>query len=786
MADKSDKKKKRRSRKPYIGPLISLALTFLLLFLYILSRPEIGRLKYIGFVKLDLLDIIEAKTLDFRFKLRGTRKPRGNDIVIVAVDEKTHDRLGRWQSTGRLWIANLVNILTEGGARVIGFDVSFSTAGENNALEAIQSLKASYLASREGSPPDPNYLDQLRGVEKELDYDGKLEAALRIFGNAILGNYYFLSSEEVKHILPEQSQLNEKIISRAKYENIIGYRSKLRPPLNLQHVLEIEPNIPRFSDAARSFGYFNVPPDVDGNRRWAPLLIEYKGKYYPSLDLEVARFALDPDPSKRPFIYINEETAKEYVDVDKIQLGNIIIPVNEQGKLLINYYGPKGMFPYYNLADVVLGEVPPQEFKDKIVLVGWIGIISQDLHPTSFQEDFPGVEIHATILENILRRDFLTRPGSTIIVDSLIILVLGLGIGFLLPRLSPINGILLALACLILLAGFVHGAFIYSKVWLNFTFPFLTLTLNYVLLTSYKYFTEERHKREVRHAFQHYVSPAVVDEILQDIEKLKLGGERKYLTALFSDIRGFTTMSERMKAEELVPFLNEYLTAMTNIVMDYKGTLDKYMGDAIMAFYGAPLPQEDHGVRACRTALNMMAKLKEMRVQWEAANYPFLDIGIGINSGDMVAGNMGSHDRFDYTIIGDEVNLASRLEGVNKEYGTNIIISENTYRLIKDLPFIVRELDRITVKGKKEPVTIYELMGEGASTQETQDFIKAFEEGLKEYRSKNWDKAIFYFEKALSIKAGDKASELFIERCQEYKLEPPPAEWDGVFKMTKK
>lgn len=794
MADKTDetrKKKKHGGESRLMGLFISLIWTLVLLLSSTL--PQMG--DSYQFLKLSLLDIIEAHTLNLRFQLRGPRTPT-DKILIVAVDEKTHDRLGRWQSTGRAWIADFVNIMTKGGARVIGFDVSFSTTGENTTLQAIQSLKADYL-SKAGDNPNSDYLKHLQELETDLDYDTRLETALRNFGNAILGTYY-LSADDARQITLGQSEVNQQLISRTKY-GILRYHSAIRPPLKLEHGVEVELNIPRFSNAAKSFGHFNVFPDVDGSRRWVPLLMEYKGKYYPSLDLEVARFALDPNASQ-PVIYIRETTKKRYGEVDSVLLKDILIPVDEQARLLINYYGPQGMFRYHSLADVILceritgkpldsrceKEIRSEEVKDKIILLGWIGDISQDLHPTPFQGKFPGVEIHATIIENILQRDFLTRPGTALAVDGLVILGMGFLIGFLLPRLRLVTGIALTLCCIALLAGFVYGAFIYLKVWLNFTYPFLLIVLNYTTLTSYKYFTEERRKREIRNAFQHYVSPAVVDELLEDVEKLKLGGERKYLTILFSDIRGFTSMSERLDPEELVHFLNEYLTPMTDIVMNYKGTLDKYMGDAIMAFFGAPLPQEDHAIRACKTAIDMMTKLREMQVQWKTQGYPFLDIGIGINCGEVVIGNMGSQDRFDYTIIGDQVNLASRLEGVNKRYGTNIILGENTYQLIKDHPFIVRELDRITVKGKIEPVTIYELIGEGIPSQEVQDFIHAFEAGLKAYQNRNWDLALFCFEKALKIKTEDKACKLFLEYCQNYKLNPPPPDWDGVHEMKEK
>jgi adenylate cyclase len=273
--------------------------------------------------------------------------------------------------------------------------------------------------------------------------------------------------------------------------------------------------------------------------------------------------------------------------------------------------------------------------------------------------------------------------------------------------------------------------------------------------------------------------------MLKDPTKLKLGGDKKTLSVLFSDIRGFTTVSETMTPEELVHLLNEYLTAMTDIVFKYDGLLDKYMGDAIMAVYGAPLDQPDHPVRACRTALDMMEELKKLQTKWSEEGRPILQVGVGINSGDMVVGNMGSQMRFDYTVMGDSVNLGSRLEGINKEYGTNIVISEYTYAAVKDILFC-RELDSVVVKGKKLPVKIYELLCEKKDAEPHETFLRLFESGLEKYKQKQWDEAIAIFRQVLELRPGDTPSELYIRRCEELKECPPPEFWDCVYTMTRK
>ena len=395
------------------------------------------------------------------------------------------------------------------------------------------------------------------------------------------------------------------------------------------------------------------------------------------------------------------------------------------------------------------------------------------------------MEIHATVIDNILHENFLTHSSFIRMIDVGAIILFGLIMGLLVSRLRPISGMASALLIIAVFIAMNFLAFFRFNVWLNLVYPLITMMMIYLGITIYHYFKEEQEKKKIRGAFQYYLTASVINEMLKNPGKLKLGGDRRNLTVLFSDIRGFTTISEKMTPEELIMLLNEYLTAMTNQVFYYDGLLDKYMGDAIMAVFGAPLDQPDHARRACLTALAMMRELRRLQNKWEAEGRPVFDIGIGINSGEMVVGNMGSAMRFDYTVMGDMVNLGSRLEGANKEYGTNIIISEFTYNHVKDT-ICCREIDSVRVKGKTRPVRIFELLGEKKDEPGYQNLIKVFATGLTLYRDGKWDDAIAAFQDACKIKHDDFVSTTYIERCKTLKQHPPAHPWNGVFVMTKK
>jgi adenylate cyclase len=318
--------------------------------------------------------------------------------------------------------------------------------------------------------------------------------------------------------------------------------------------------------------------------------------------------------------------------------------------------------------------------------------------------------------------------------------------------------------------------------------PFTMVGGVFVAMTFYRYLTEERGKKELRQTFAKYVSPAIVEELLSDPKNIELGGRKTNLTVFFSDVRGFTTISEKLDPRALSDLLNSYLTPMTELVFKNRGTLDKYMGDAVMAFFGAPIPYQDHAKYACRCALQSVKKLFELQEEYEKRGLPIIDIGIGLNTGEVSVGNMGSQTVRSYTVMGDAVNLASRLEGINKTYGTRIIISEFTYNQVKD-DFICREVDWVRVKGKALPVKIYELIAEGKIQQQpsaTQELLKWFQDGYAKYHEKSWSLALDCFTTALNLKPDDEVSKVYLSRCQEYLVEPPPDNWDGVFVMKTK
>jgi adenylate cyclase len=511
------------------------------------------------------------------------------------------------------------------------------------------------------------------------------------------------------------------------------------------------------------------------------LLHRHEKTLYPSLTL--ATIAKYFDAEVEPInsqIHPGERLGGVYA-------GDREIPTNGRGHFYLNYYmDPQEYFEAYSVADFIDGTVPPEKYEDKIVLFGMTAHgLKQDLRATPYSPATPGVYVHATAIQNIIDQRYLERVFGIALAEIFFYLVLGVALGLLLPRIPAWAGVLVAV-------GFAVGLYLIDVLWLfpNGTwimtvFPTLQVATTLVGVIVHGYLTEGREKAKIRKAFQFYLTKSVVDEMLKDAAKLQLGGERRVCTVLFSDIRGFTTISERLSPEELVSLLNSYLTPMTNLVFKYDGTLDKYMGDAIMAIFGAPVPYEDHAERACFSALEMMEELEKLQAGWRRDQLPEIDIGIGLNTGPMSVGNMGSEIRFDYTVMGDNVNLGSRLEGINKQYGTNIIVSESTQTAATGVH--TREMDAVRVKGKREPVRIYELLGKGKPDASAKALIETFHSGIAAYKAQQWDQAIALFDQVRTdLKPNDFASTMYIERCEVYRAQPPGPEWDGVFTMKTK
>jgi adenylate cyclase len=504
-------------------------------------------------------------------------------------------------------------------------------------------------------------------------------------------------------------------------------------------------------------------------------------------------------------------------------LADRFVPRYDGRSFLLNYYGPSNTFRYVKFTEVIddstfktkeeleYGADIDQfdsdselqaSLKDKIILIGSTMPEERDYHSIPLLNSdgtttMNGVEIHATAIQNILDQKYIQRADPTL--EFALIIILALVVTLIVMPLRTIKIrylIVLEFASVIIVALFIFGvfeiavrSFTNNSTLINIVYPSLAVVLAYIGAAVYQYLVERQQKALIKNVFSKYISSAVVNELVANPEKAKLGGDRRELTVFFSDIAGFTTISEQFhtRPEGLVELLNEYLDEMTNIVLKHEGTLDKYEGDAIMAFWGAPIPQKDHALRTCLASLDMQKRLAAMRTKWKKDGRPALEVRMGINTGVMIVGNMGGKDRFDYTVIGDSVNLASRLEGANKQYGSNVMISDFTYQHVKS-DVVVRELDLIQVKGKTEPVKVWELLGMSDMTMSDnqKQSLEIYHEGLRLYREKNWQEAIAYFQQARQLDPACHVAEIYEQRANLYQINPPPVEWNGVFVMTTK
>ncbi len=734
------------------------------------------------------LNNIEQRTLDARFRMRGSR-PVDERVVIVGIDEKTLQKVGAWPIPRNAY-AKLVDQLSVGGAKIVALDVTFPTPEKNSAVEALQKLQADI-----GTKASPEVIAKIREIQSTSDNDVIFAESMKKANNVVLG-HLFLDRERAKAMDAKAAEDYFNVLWGKPFPQVIKspeganfdlgkvwIENTLIPGSSESWGVQwgIESNIRLLAEAARSYGYFNYTPDSDGTFRRAPFLLRYQDKdFYPSLALQTVR----------EYENIKDQSIVGYITsngFDHIEVGPYNIKTGGDARVLINYAGPYHSYPHYSMADVIDGTVPASTFKDKIVLVGATAVGIGDLRITPFQEsDYMGVEIHANVVDNMLHNDekgrgFLSRGTNEEMIDIVFILIFGVGMGIVFAKFKPMLSAASVILALAIFAFIVYFAFAHFGMWLYAVVPAGTLLVNYGAITSFRMVTEEREKRKIRKTFERYVSPGVIRLIEKDPKKyFKTGGESKELSIMFSDIRSFTTISEGLTPDELVALLNEYLGEMTDIVFKRWGTLDKYIGDALMGFWGSPFPQEDHAVRACSAALDMITRLEELNMKWEAEGRRTLEIGIGINTGVVNVGNMGSRMRFAWTVMGDPVNLASRLEGQNKEYHSKIIIGENTYEAVKS-QFVCRDLDRIRVKGKLKPVKIYELMGWAKDASHYADLLSRWQTAQAAYLRQDWDKAVELFEDLLGRYPEDGPSHTFLKRTYEKREEVKDPAWDGVF-----
>ncbi len=715
-----------------------------------------------GQQKPPLLTALDNRVTDAMFRWRGPM-PTAGQVVIIDLDEKSLRQVGQWPWP-RHTVARLVRQVGSAQPKAIGLDIVFAEADRTSPKNFLDELQR-YL-------PGTVTADQLQTLKSQesLDHDVALGKAFAETPS-VLGYVFQTMNDNLKTETekPFPTAIVRLDPSHFKYHDL-ALIPAYRAIVNTEKIAQ-----------GQSEGFFNVFPDPSGTVRKVPLFMELDGIPYPSLALEMLRVGLG---EQTVTIHVSQQMTGGEKGILGVSFANRFLPTDEAGQVTINFRGPAHTFPYLSAVDVLEGR-RLDELRGKYVLIGTSAAGLLDLRATPFSNIYPGVEVHANIIDNVLKgdpfsHDFYTEIGLT----YTIIIVGGLFLSALLSHTSALAG---GLGGILLIEATVTGnyyLFFKQNELVGVVYPLATVILIFMVVTLFNYFYEGRERRFISKAFGHYVSPQIVEQLSKNPEKLSLKGEQKVLTVLFSDIRGFTSISEKMDSEGLGKFMNEYLTAMSNIVMANKGTVDKYMGDAVMAIWGAPLDDEEHAANCVRTAFGMMAKLNELRPQWEARGLPAIAIGIGINTGLMSVGNFGSEQRFDYTVMGDNVNLASRLEGSNKIYGTNIIISEYTREMLGER-FFCRFVDMVRVKGKALPVKIYEPVCEGEPDPQTRKSVEEFEQAMVYYRIRRFDDAEDILA-ALQAAKPAKIYELYLERIAHFRDNPPCADWDGAFTFTTK
>jgi adenylate cyclase len=703
---------------------------------------------------------VELKFIDLGFQRRGEINIKdSSQIVIVELNDETYKQLPYKWPWPRTVFAKLVDNLTKAGAKVIAIDVQFFKQDEdkkNDDLfrEAVKRSGKVVLAAK-------------------LDFEAENK-----INNALEGNLSTSSGKERSLVIQEKENFN---------------------------------NI--FCDNDTLISFVNIPEDIDQTYRfYTPFIFTrqtHAPKSIPTFGLAVVNKYL-----RLPAGTVASLEDKSFV------IDGIKIPMFSKTDFLVNLYGSGTTFIHHNLYEIVddkdiktkdeidYGEElntwddPDYQklFKDKIVLIGSTSVEDKDLLSVAFSKGersgdntIFGIEYHANVIQNILSRDFLYTP--TLFVELIIYFFISTMVFYLSSLIKKIKirrKNLLELINVVMVLLLVFGVIQLSIfIFVKFNYIISVVGMAVVILltyfgnTAYHFVKEKRQNVLIKGMFSHYVSHSVVDQLLADPDKLKLGGEKKNLTILFADIAGFTTISESKTPEDLVKFINTFLSEMTEIILRNQGTLDKYLGDAIMAFWGAPLIVENHAALACKTACEMQEKILTLK-GLAGSNFD-LRFRMGINTGDVVVGNIGGENRFDYTVIGDSVNLASRLEGVNKEFGTNVIIGEETSQIVNN-EFFIRELDVVKVKGKKKPTRVFELIGmkENEKNKLKYSLLDEYFEGLKLYREKEFSKALICFEKSLEKLSSDTPSKVYIDRIKYFISNPPDESWDGVFEMKTK
>lgn len=711
----------------------------------------------------DFLRVMELKAYDLRLEARG-QIPVSDRVALIAIDEKSLETVGRWPWSREV-MADLVREIDACGPKALGFDISFFDPQESPAGDELINLAKN--AEELGLLPNPELAAYIKKRLAKTNPDLLLARTLASARSPQVLGYYF-------NLDPGAEKGRDTLQSAVQYpvQRFVGKDKNVA--LKLPRGYKARTNIPLLARASGEQAYFNVIPDMDGTIRRYPLAIDHGGKYFAPLAAGLARLS---DSSEIASLMLSSS------GMIGVRVGDFFVPSDERGYMLLDFRGPAGSIPTYPAWKLFTKNFAENELKDKYVLLGVTAPGVYDLRVTPVGVAYPGLEIQATALDQILAGDFISRPAWAPLFDLAAIWVLGLFCLIFLWRLSPF----LSLAGFAAAgAGYIIGNYYLlaaGRYWVSMVYPLLALGCNYLALNVYRFMFADRQKRRIRKAFSKYLDPNVVQQVVANPERLCLGGEKQELTVLFSDIRGFTSISEGLEPGQLVRLLNAYLTRMTKIITQRRGLLDKYIGDAIMAVFGAPLHFKDHSAQACLSGLLMVRELKEFNKEWEESLGKPLDIGVGINTGEMVAGNMGSEDRFDYTVMGDHVNLASRLEGLNKQYGTRLIVSEYTRNQALE-GFWFRSLDLVQVKGRDKAVAIFELLAE-KSMPCPLGYLDEYEQMVEMYRKGQFVNSREVCARLMQDNPQDPVLKVYARRLEQL-IASPPEEWTGVYIFSTK
>ena len=699
-------------------------------------------------------------------RLRATM-PQTMDsrVVIIDIDEKSLAEIGRWP-WGRNKLATLVDELFDRQKiALLGFDVVFAEADDSSGLKRLQQLATNELRDQ------PGFAERLTQIQSSLDYDTTF--AKSIAHRAVVLGYFFTGDRDgrTSGVLPPPVMQKEALQGKPiKFTSWSGFGS----------------NIESLARAAPAGGFFNSTTDLDGVVRSIPLVSEHKGQYYESLALAMFRM-LTGLPKVEPGFPQERFLSRNYQGLESILLKqdgkSLAIPVDDKVAALVPFRGngnvSGGSFQYYSAADVLAQKVPANALKDKIVLLGTTAQGLLDLRVTPVGEIYPGVEVHANVISGLLDGRIYVRPDYAVGFEVLILVLAGLILALTLPLLSAPKAVALSLAVVGSLVGLNFWMYLGHGLVLPLASALVMAFTAFALNMSYGYFVESKSKRELANLFGTYVPPELVDEMVKDPDSYSMQATNKDLTVMFCDMRGFTKMSEQMEPTQLQALLNSVFSRLTDLIRANRGTIDKYMGDCVMAFWGAPVDTPNHAGLAVKTAMEMAQAVGKLNEEHRAKGLPEIGIGIGLNTGNMCVGDMGSSVRRSYTVIGDAVNLGSRLEALSKTYGVDIVVSESTRKLAPD--FAWQELDKVRVKGKEQAVSIFWPMAYADSVAKAQaDELKIWNTVLKTYRQQDWEQCDLQLLNLQRLSAKKYLYQLYAERVASMRLLPFDPSWDGA------